>query len=86
MSQLIRTTITLPADLYEKLRVASFYQRKPISQLIHEGVKKILSQKKNKVIMMTLKDIEGKYRITGKKGEFNRFQFYDKLIRKKVSD
>jgi len=35
---------------------------------------------------MTLKDIEGKYRITGKKGEFNRFQYYDKLIRKKVSD
>ena len=85
MSQLIRTTITLPVDLYEKLRAASFYQRKPISQLIREGAEKILPQKSKKA-SMTLKDIEGKYRITGKKGEFNRFQYYDKLIRKKVSD
>ena len=42
MSQLIRTTITLPVDLYEKLQAASFYQRKPISQLIREGAEKIL--------------------------------------------
>ena len=43
MSQLIRTTITLPVDLYEKLQAAYFYQRKPISQLIREGAEKILT-------------------------------------------
>ena len=85
MSQLIRTTITLPADLYEQLRAASFYQRKPISQLIREGAEKILPQKRGATGMM-LKKIEGKYAITGKKGEFNRLQFYDKLIREKMSD
>ena len=85
MSQLIRTTITLPADLYEQLRTASFYQRKPISQLIREGAEKILPQKKN-VVNLTLKKIEGKYIITGKKGQFNRSQFYDKLNREKMSD
>lgn len=85
MSQLIRTTITLPAELYEQLRVASFYQRKPISQLIREGAEKILPQKKN-VVNLTLKKIEGKYSITGKKGQFNRSQFYDELSREKMSD
>lgn len=84
MSQLIRTTIVLPAELYEQLRAASFYQRKPISQLIREGAEKILPQKKN-TISITLKKIEGKYTIAGKKGEFNRPRFYDKLIRKKMS-
>lgn len=85
MSQLIRTTITLPADLYEQLRVASFYQRKPISQLIREGAEKILPQKE-KVVNLELKNIEGKYKIAGKKGQFNRSQFYDQLSRKKMSD
>ena len=85
MGQLVRTTITLPADLYEQLRAASYYQRKPISQLIREGAEKILPQKKN-VISMALKKIEGKYTIAGKKGEFSRTQFYDKLIREKMSD
>lgn len=84
MSQLIRTTVTLPADLYEQLRTASFYQRKPISQLIREGAEKILSPKKN-IIGTALKKIEGKYRIAGKKGEFNRGQFYEKLIEKKMA-
>ena len=43
MSKFIRTTITLPVDLYEKLQAAYFYQRKPISQLIREGAEKILT-------------------------------------------
>ena len=85
MSQLIRTTITLPVDLYEQLRAASFYQRKPISQLIREGAERILLQKKN-VVGVTLKKIEGKYKVVGSKGQFNRDQYYDKLIRKKMSD
>lgn len=85
MSQLIRTTITIPAELYEQLRVASFYQRKPISQLIREGAEKILPQKKS-VADMALKKIEGKYNVIGKKGQFNRSQFYDELNRKKMSD
>jgi len=85
MSQLIRTTITLPADLYEKLRAFSFYQRKPISKLIREGVEKFLSEKKPKKAT-SLKKIEGKYSFSGKKGQFNRSYFYDKLIRQKVSD
>jgi len=42
MSKFIRTTITLPVYLYEKLQAASFCQRKPISQLIREGAEKIL--------------------------------------------
>lgn len=85
MSQLIRTTITIPGDLYEQLRAASFYQRKPISQLIREGAEKILPQKK-RAKFMALKKIQGKYIITGKKGQFNRSQFYDELNREKISD
>ncbi len=82
MSQLVRTTITLPAELYEQLRAASFYQRKPISQLMREGAEKILPQKKSATVMM-LKKIEGKYTISGKKGQFDRPPFYDKLNREK---
>ncbi len=85
MSQLVRTTITIPVELYEQLRVASFYQRKPISQLIREGAEKILPQKE-KVVNLELKSIEGKYNITGKKGQFERAQFYDELSREKMSD
>lgn len=48
-------------------------------------MKKILAQKKN-AVDMALKKIEGKYTISGKKGEFSRTQFYDKLIREKMSD
>ena len=85
MSQFIRTTITLPTDLYEKLRTLSFYQRKPISQLIREGAKKILPEDKASQ-PTSLKKIEGKYSFFGKKGQFNRSHFYDELIRKKMSD
>lgn len=84
MSKLIRTSITLPADLYEQLRTTSFYQKKPISQLIREGAEKVLRKRKTST-RTVLKKIEGKYAVTGKKGEFGRGQFYDKFIRKKMS-
>jgi hypothetical protein len=53
--------------------------------LIREGAKKILPQKK-KTVNLTLKKIEGKYSVVGKKGQFNRSQFYDELSREKMSD
>lgn len=36
----MRTTITLPSDLYEKLREQAFYQRETISSLVRKSVNK----------------------------------------------
>lgn len=84
MNNLIRTTITIPADLYEQLRATSFYQKKPISVLVREGVAKIIAYKK--VPAGTgIKRLIGKYAVSGAKGEFNRKDFYEKIIRKKMS-
>ncbi len=42
---MIRTTITLPEELYEELRTAAFYQKKTISELIRNKLKRSAKKK-----------------------------------------
>ena len=77
-----RTTVLLPTDLYEKLKAAAFYQRKTITQLIQEGVSQVVSYKKNPPGSGILA-LKGKYKIKNK--GFNRAQFYDGLLKRKMS-
>ena len=84
MNNLIRTTITIPEDLYEQLRAASFYQKKSISALIREGVIKVIAYKKIPA-GSGIRKLKGKYAIGGKKSEFNRKEFYEEIIKQKMS-
>lgn len=72
---MIRTTITLPEDLYEELRTAAFYQKKTISELIRYKLrrspkKKILKPGEN------IKRILGKYTVKNFK-EVSRDDVYN---------
>lgn len=71
MSEMVRTTITLPSDLYEKLKAAAFYQKKNLSDLVREGVSRVVSYKKIQT-GEGLKKLRGKYAVKGQKGEFRR--------------
>lgn len=84
MSQLIRTTITLPEELYESLKAEAFFQKKTMSSLVQEGISQVISYKKLQA-GEGLRKLMGKYAVKGKKGEFVRSRFYDRLIRKEMS-
>lgn len=72
MNTLVRTTITLPVDLYESLRLQAFQQKTSFSGILKKKLK-TNTPKANKRGLMSL---AGKYSLGGKK--FNRKDFYDK--------
>jgi len=84
MNSLVRTTITLPNDLFERLKTTAFYQKKTISALIREGASLVVDYKKS-TYGKGITRLVGKYNTKGKKGEFIRRDFYDKFIRAKMS-
>lgn len=69
----VRTTITIPQDLYESLRLEAFQQNTSFSGILKRklGGKAYGSKKPN------LMSLAGKYNLGGK--EFNRKGFYGKL-------
>ena len=83
MSNLIRTTITIPSDLFQRLKTAAFYHDKTISDLIREGVRKMVDNKNS--AGSGFSNLIGKYSIGGKKGIFSRKNLYGEIIRKKMS-
>lgn len=83
MNGLIRTTITIPAELFQRLKTSAFYQNKTISGLVREGISKVVDYK-NTTSDSGLSSLVGKYSLKGKKAEFTRKSFYDQLIRKKM--
>ena len=84
MNNLVRTTITLPNELFERLKVAAFYQKRTISDLVRDGISMVVDYKKTAPGSGIAKLI-GKYAVKGKKGEFSRKDYYAKIIRKKMS-
>ena len=84
MNEMVRTTITLPSDLYERLKATAFYQKKNLSDLVREGVSRVVSYKKINA-GEGLKRLDGKYRVKGQKGEFKRSTWYGELIKKEMS-
>lgn len=79
MNTLIRTTITLPVDLYESLRLQAFQQNTSFSGI----VKKKLGSVEKKVQTGGFMSFAGKYHLGKKK--FTREEIYDELIRKDMA-
>lgn len=81
---MIRTTITLPEELYEELRRAAFYEKKTVSAIIRERVVQT-DKKKNQPgrgIMALAGIVKSK---KGKNFKFDRKKFYDEIIKHKMS-
>lgn len=74
----------MPAELYERLKTAAYHQKKTLSDLVREGVGQVVSFTQVKE-GMGVRSLIGKYSIKGKKGQFKRADFYDKLIKKEMS-
>ncbi len=80
---MIRTTITLPEDMYEELRTAAFYQKKTISELIRNKLKR---SPKKKLLKLgeSIKKIMGKYTVKNFR-EVTSEEIYDDIIKHKMS-
>lgn len=79
MNGLVRTTITLPGDLYESLRLQAFQQSTSFSGI----VKKKLSSVGDNVQTGGFMKFAGKYHLGTKK--YTREEIYDELIRKDMA-
>ncbi|MCL4390111.1 hypothetical protein M1345_01830 [Patescibacteria group bacterium] len=77
MNALVRTTITMPQDLYETLRLEAFQQRTSFSGI----VQKKLGGTRPKA--SKLMDLAGKYNLGGKNPP-SREELYDSYLRRKV--
>lgn len=84
MRDYVRTTITLPNELFERLKAAAFYQKKSISDLVRDGVSQVVSFRKVKE-GVGIRNLEGMYFVKGGKGKFKRNKFYDQLVKKEMS-
>lgn len=84
MSNYVRTTITLPNELFERLKTAAFHQNKSISDLVREGVAQVISFRKVKA-GTGIRNLTGRYSVKGEKSKFRRDKFYDQLIKKEMS-
>lgn len=80
---IVRTTITLPVELYERLKTAAYHQKKTLSDLVREGVGQVVSFTAVKE-GTGIRNLIGKYSVRGKKGQFKRAEFYDQLIKKEM--
>lgn len=80
---MIRTTITLPEDMYEELRTAAFLQKKTISELIRN---KWQRTKKKKLLKPGegIMSMSGKYHVKNFR-EVTREEIYDDIIKHKMS-
>lgn len=68
----MRTTVTLPVDLYESLRLQAFQQKTSFSGILREKLAGSKTKKPGKGIM----GLAGKYDLAGR--EFDRKEFYGK--------
>lgn len=81
---IVRTTITLPEDLYERLKTAAYHRKKTLSDLVREGVSQVVSFTQVKE-GAGIRNLIGKYSAKGEKGQFKRRDFYGQLIKKEMS-
>lgn len=91
-SSVVRTTITLPADLYEDLRREAFIQRKPFSALVRHGAELVLKKEKGIVKpgdslknLIGIADRHSKRSKAFLKGyKFNRAKFYEEDLKHRM--
>lgn len=80
----IRTTIILPVELYERLKAAAYHQKKTLSDLVREGIGRVVSFEQLKE-GAGIRSLIGKYSLKGKKGQFRRKDYYDQFVKKEMS-
>lgn len=80
----MRTTITLPNELFERLKTMAFQRKTTVSVLVREGIGLVVDYKKTPAGQGLAKLI-GKYAVGGKRGEFRRKDYYEKFIQRKMS-
>ena len=71
---IIRTTITLPTDLYEQLRLEAYRRKTSVSGVIQQ---KLTGDVRTGKKVTRLMKLAGTYRLKGK--GFDRKAFYDKV-------
>jgi hypothetical protein len=76
-----RTTITLPTEVYRKMRVRAAYQNKSVSRFIRDLVQGISPATDQKALELPF----GKYQVEDK-GLTRRQDIYETYLRDKVSD
>jgi predicted CopG family antitoxin len=74
MNTYIRTTITLPPDLYEQLRLAAYQEKTSFSGVIQKRLSTGARKIKKKANLLGL---AGKYNLKG--NQLNRKEFYNAL-------
>lgn len=80
MNTVVRTTVTLPVDLYEKLRLQAFRQSTSFSGIVKQRLMdtaKVASRQRNFL------SFSGKYKLGTKK--FTREEIYDELIKRDMA-
>lgn len=80
MNTLVRTTITLPSDLYEDLRLQAFRQKTSFSGILKKklmGTPKVVNSRKKFL------SFSGKYKLGTRK--FTREEIYDELIKRDMA-
>lgn len=82
MNMLIRTTITIPASLFEQMREAAYQRKTTISGLMRDTMQKSL---KAQTVSGTLAKLQGTYAVGGKRAVVSRKDLYETHLRKKVS-
>ena len=79
----VRTTITLPIDLYQKIQTAAFFQKKSVSGLLTDGARCVLDIKDVKPGdgIKGLINAADKYGKVRKPYTFNRKKLYDEDLK-----
>ena len=81
MNMLVRTTITVPAPLFEKMRETAYQRKTTISGLMRDTMQKSLRMRPGS----TLTKLQGTYTVGGKRTAGNRKDVYETYLRKKMS-
>lgn len=84
---MIRTTITLPEDLYEKLRHEAFFKKKAFSVIIRNKLTSAadMKQVKRGASIEALIKLGKHLKKTKYDYKFNRVKLYDEIIKHKLS-
>lgn len=75
-----RTTITLPTEVYRKMKVRAAYQNKSVSRFIRDLVRGINPMQEQKSLKLPF----GKYQLKDR-GSVRRQDIYETYLRSKVS-
>ncbi len=84
---MIRTTITLPEDLYERLRNEAFFKKKAFSVIVRNKLTSMADKKpvKRGAGIRSLLKLGELLKKTKYDYKFNRVKLYDEIIKHKLS-